>query len=264
VGRTRKSSAESGARGAHQGQYQPRLKRMPHGLHSSAGLQRERDSGGSGRRLGRDPRCAARTRDTHPRGRPPPPNPCATWACPARASQRASQGASRGATKAAALQPSSGQEQTRRRNAATPRAFSCAVTHDGLAHFWPRGAAAAPAAGAAIQLIEKNTQGCSNCRRAARARARQAAALRRQVATSAQQARTAAGTGAERRRKCHDWRCQVSIAAASARPARVVRIGVDDRHQPRVRRAVGEHSERFAVLTTRTRAICQSGAHWRF
>lgn len=178
VGRTRKSSAESGARGAHQGQYQPRLKRMPHGLHSSAGLQRERDSGGSGRRLGRDPRCAARTRDTHPRGRPPPPNPCATWACPARASQRASQGASRGATKAAALQPSSGHEQTRRRNAATPRAFSCAVTHDGLAHFWPRGAAAAPAAGAAIEL-EAQTQGCSNCRRAARARARQAAALRR-------------------------------------------------------------------------------------
>lgn len=157
MGRTRKSSAESGARGAHQGQYQPRLKRMPHGLHSSAGLQRERDSGGSGRRLGRDPRCAARTRDTHPRGRPPPPNPCATWACPARASQRASQGASRGATKAAALQPSSGHEQTRRRNAATPRAFSCAVTHDGLAHFWPRGAAAAPAAGAAIQLIAQHS-----------------------------------------------------------------------------------------------------------
>ena len=82
---------------------------------------------------------------------------------------------------------------------------------------------------------------------------RQAAAPRRQVATSAQQARSAAGTCAERQRKCHDSCAKSASPAASARPARVVRIGVDDRHQPRVRRAVGEHSERFAVLTTRQR-----------
>lgn len=66
--------------------------------------------------------CAAR--DTHPRGRrPPSPSPSATWACPARASQRASRRGAR-RNEAAALQPSSGQQQPRRRAAAPLRAFS--------------------------------------------------------------------------------------------------------------------------------------------
>ena len=156
-------------------------------------------------------------------------------------------------------------QQRPRRKPRGGRTFSCAVTHCGLAHFCARAAAAAAPAGIAIVLGVNELGSSFGRRRGDACESGATGAAAQQAVPRAHQACAAGGTGAERRRCAHSrahHRLQPPRQHdASARAARVVRIGVDDGDQARVGCAVGENSKRFASLRQRNGPSVRGGRH---
>jgi len=236
----------------HQEQYQPRLNKMPHGLHSAGratSAPAARVQMPLPRRL-----CARITRRRTRRA--------AVRQRPALAPQR---GALRGQPGRVSACEAAQSHQASDAAQAAPRAargltFSCAVTHDGLAHFWAR---AAPPAGIAIELGVLSWAAVLGADAPTRARAAQTARPHnRRCCAPRKRARRRNQRGAAQMcpQQGHHRLHRQTQRDSSARAARVVRIGVDDGDQARVGGAVGEDRQRFAILWRRNASGISDGA----